>query len=104
MSVQRGVYSCGEDIKINIQYKDVMARKMGMIKSRLNKYVYFNLKENKGRHSTKKLIKEVSGESLYYILCMCIYVYMYLYMYMYLYIYIYLNFVVLRTTTLLQLF
>jgi len=56
MSLQRGVYCPGESIKLNLQYKYVEARKMGLVKCRLNKYKRLNKKENKNIY--KKTVKE----------------------------------------------
>ena len=59
MSLQRGVYCPGETIKLNLQYKYVEARKMGLVKCRLNKYKRLNKKENKNIY--KKTVKEQNG-------------------------------------------
>lgn len=61
ISTGRGVYCPQEDININIQYKDGVARKMGGVKVRLNKYCLFNAKENKTYHSIKKVIADAQG-------------------------------------------
>lgn len=55
-SLERGVYSPGEEVRLHLQYKYVEARKMGLVKCRLNKYGQFNKKVNKTVY--KKTVKE----------------------------------------------
>ena len=59
ISLQRGIYCPGEEIKVNLQYKYVEARKMGLVKCRLNKYKQLNKRENKSVY--KKTVKEQNG-------------------------------------------
>ena len=61
VNLQRGVYCCGEGIKVNIQYKYAEARKMGIVKCRLNKYKQLNKRENKSVY--KKTVKEQNGKT-----------------------------------------
>lgn len=62
LTLHRKVYSPGENIQITIKYRDVVARKMGNIKTRMIKYILFNPKVNGRRHSTKTLITVVNDE------------------------------------------
>ena len=59
ISLQRGIYCPGEEIKVNLQYKYVEARRMGLVKCRLNKYKQLNKRENKSVY--KKTVKEQNG-------------------------------------------
>jgi len=59
VTLEHSMYCPGEEAKVTIKYKDVNARKMGNIKSKLNKYVLFNPKQNKRRHASRKIIKEI---------------------------------------------
>jgi len=53
------VYCPGEEISLHLQYKYGEARKLGLVKCRLNKYKQLNKKENKTVY--KKTMKELNG-------------------------------------------